>query len=314
MVLGVVRMAQARSPWRLLRPVLLAGAATLTWLTLSASAATADSSADSGSLLGSVTSSVSSLTSPLTGTIAAPITSPAPAPAPAPVAPSPGLVQPAVSSLAGTADLFVTEAPVLNNVVPASTVSAVTAPVAAVADDATAGLVNTVVPPLAEAVPVLETLLEPVTDLVDGVGPLPELPVGVAVSSPVEALPAGSVTTSIAASGEPDAEPTIGLAGAPTMAPQPAAAGTTAPTALAAAGMRPAAPDAPLTLDPSAVPSPLGPTSGAGSGAPSSGSNGTAAWLDTFGFHLPLPGAFRISGPSEHAPSPVSFDPGSSPD
>jgi hypothetical protein len=232
------------------------------------------------------------------------------------MAPSAGLLQPAVSSLAGTADLFVTEAPVLDNVVPAGTVSAVTAPVAevaAVADDATAGVVNTVVPPLAEAVPVLETLLEPVTDLVDGVGPLPELQVGVAVSSPVEALAAGSVTTSVP-SGEPDAAPTDGLASAPTMAPLPAASGTTAPIALAAAGMHPATPDAPLSLDPSALPSPLGPTSGAGSGAPSSGSTGSAAWLDTFGFYLPLPGAFRISGPSEHAPSPVSFDPGSSPD
>lgn len=302
-------MAQIRSPWRLLRPVLLAGAATLTWLTLSTSAATADSSADSGSLLGGVTSSVSSLSSPLTGTIAAP--------APAPVDPSAGLVQPVVSSLAGTTDLLVTEAPVLDYVIPAGTVSAVTAPVAAVADDATAGLVNTVAPPLAEAVPVLETLLEPVTDLVDGVGPLPELPVGVTVSSPVEALTAGSVTTSVSVTSQLNAVLTDGgeaFAGGPTMAPQTAASRTTAPIALAAAGLRPAALGGPLTQDPSAIPSPLGPTSGAGSGAPSSGSNGSAAWLDTFGFYLPLPGAFRISGPSEHAPSPVSFDPGSSPD
>jgi hypothetical protein len=306
-------MAQARSPWRLLRPVLLAGAATLTWLTLSTSAATADSFADSGSLLGGVTSSVSSLSSPLTGTIAPP----APAPAPAPVDPSAGLVQAVVSSLAGAGDLLVTEAPVLDYVVPAGTVSAVTAPVAAVADDATAGLVNTVVPPLAEAVPVLETLLEPVTDLVDGVASVPELPLGVAVSWPVEALSADSVTTYASVTSQLDSAPTHGgtiLAGGPTVATQPAGSGTSAPIALAAAGTHPAAPGAPLTLDPSVIPSPLGPTSGAGSGAPSSGSNGSAAWVDTFGFYLPLPGAFRISGPSEHAPSPVSFDPGSSPD
>jgi hypothetical protein len=303
-------MAQARSPWRLLRPVLLAGAATLTWLTLSTSAAMADSSADSGALLGGVTSSVSSLSSALTETAAPP------APAPAPVAPSTGLLQPVVGSLAGTADLLVTEAPVLDYVVPAGTVSAATAPVAAVADDATAGLVNTVAPPLAEAVPVLETLLEPVTDLVDGVASLPELPLGVTVSSPVEAPSADSVIAPLSVTSQLHSAPTDGgtvLAGGPTMAP-PAASGTAAPIALAAAGTHPDGPGAPLTLDPSAIPSPLGPTSGAGSGAPSPGSNGSAAWLDTFGFYLPLPGAFRISGPSEHAPSPVSFDPGSSPD
>jgi hypothetical protein len=306
-------MAQARSPWRLLRPVLLAGAATLTWLTLSTSAATADSFADSGSLLGGVTSSVSSLSSPLTGTIAPP----APAPAPAPVDPSAGLVQAVVSSLAGAGDLLVTEAPVLDYVVPAGTVSAVTAPFAAAADDATAGLVNTVAPPLAEAVPVLETLLEPVTDLVDGVASLPELPLGVTVSSPVEALSADSVIAPVSATRQLHSAPTDGgtvLAGGPTVATQPAGSGTAAPIALATAGTHPDGPGAPLTLDPSAIPSPLGPTSGAGSGAPSSGSNGSAAWVDTFGFYLPLPGSFRISGPSEHAPSPVSFDPGSSPD
>jgi hypothetical protein len=310
-------MAQARSPWRLLRPVLLASAATLTWLTLSTSAATADSSADSGALLGGVTSSVSSLSSALTETVAPPAPSPAPAPAPAPVDPSAGLVQPVVGSLAGTADLLVTEAPVLDYAVPAGTVSAVTAPFATVADDATAGLVNTVAPPLAEAVPVLETLLEPVTDLVGGVASLPELPLDVTVSSPVEALSADSVIAPVSVTSQLHSAPTDGgtvLAGGPTVATQPAGSGTTAPIALAAAGTHPDRPGAPLTLDPSGIPSPLGPTSGAGSGAPSSGSNGSAAWLDTFGFYLPLPGAFRISGPSEHAPSPVSFDPGSSPD
>jgi hypothetical protein len=306
-------MAQARSPWRLLRPVLLAGAATLTWLTLSTSAATADSSADSGALLGGVTSSVSSLSSPLTGTIAPPTPAPAPAPAPAPVAPSTGLLQPVVGSLAGTADLLVTEAPVLDYVVPAGTVSAVTAPFAAAADDAAARLVNTVAPPLTEAVPVLETLLEPVTGLVDGVASLPELPLGVTVSSPVEALSADSVTTYVSVTSQLDSAPTDGGT-VPTVATQPAGSGTSAPIALASAGTHPDGPGAPLTLDPSAIPSPLGPTSGAGSGAPSSGSNASAAWVDSFGFYLPLPGGFRISGPSEHAPSPVSFDPGSSPD
>lgn len=285
-------MAQARSPWCLLRPVLFAGAATFAWLTLSTSAATADSATDTGSLLGGVTSSVSTLSAPLTEAI------PAPAPTPAALAPSAGLLQPVVGSLVGTA-------------------STVTAPVAAVADGATAGLVNTVAPPLAEAVPLLEPLLEPVTDLVDAVASLPAVPVGSAVSSLAEALSADSITTPRPATSPLDAVLTDSgdaLTGDSGNVSQVATSGTPGTIALATAGMQSAALEAPLTQDPSAIPSPLGPTSGAGSGGSLSGSNGSAAWLDTFGFNLPLPGAFPISGHSEHAPSPVSFDPGSSPD
>ncbi|WP_307077381.1 hypothetical protein [Arthrobacter pascens] len=269
-------------------------------MTLSTSVATADS----GSLLGGVvTSSVSSLSS---------------APAPTPVAPSPGLLQPLAGSLAGGSDQFVAALPVVNRVVPAGTVTAVSAPVAAAADDAGAGLVDTVSPPLADAFPVLEPVLQPVADLVNGDTPLP-------VSWP-EPPVAATDASAEAVSGDP------GTAGG--LPPMPLAdqdgsflktvAGTvgwtvsselaSTGTPSASAGMQSASPDIPWTDDPSPAPAPAGPSSGPGSGSSQSGSPGFVAWLDTNGLYLPLPGVFPISGSAEHAPSPVSFDPGSSPD
>jgi len=161
-------MAKARSPWRALRPFLLAGAVTATWLALSASAATADSSHDSGSLLGGVTSTVSSPAAPLIGGVA-PILDAAPS------APSAtGVLQPVVGSVASTADHLIAAVPVVNSVVPAGTVTSVAVPVAAVVDMAAGGLLETVTPPLVEAVPVLEPVLQPVVHLVDAtVPPLP---------------------------------------------------------------------------------------------------------------------------------------------
>jgi hypothetical protein len=196
-VLGVVRMAGSRSPWRALRPALLAGAATLTWLTFSSPAASADALSDTASLLGGVTTgAVSSVTATLAGPApAAPATSSAPAasvPLPAaapsslvpssPVAvPSSGLLQPLVGQVSGLVDGVVTAVPVVNQVVPAGAVAAVAVPVAGVADGATAGVVDVVVPPVAAAVPVLEPVLQPVSDLATGTTPLPvtvpELPI-----------------------------------------------------------------------------------------------------------------------------------------
>ncbi|MEW1808858.1 hypothetical protein [Pseudarthrobacter sp. NPDC080039] len=50
-----------------------------------------------------------------------------------------------------------------------------------------------------------------------------------------------------------------------------------------------------------------------GSNAQSAGSSGPAAWLASHVIHVRVAGSSRALGYSEHAPSPVSFDPGSSP-
>ncbi|MCU1567987.1 MAG: hypothetical protein JWQ56_2924 [Pseudarthrobacter sp.] len=325
-VLGVVRMANAVSPWRALRPVLLAGAATLTWLTFSSPAASADALPDGSSLLGGVTSSVSSVTDKLVGT--AP-NAPAPAAhAPSsPGAPSAGPLQPVVGQVSGIADNLVSAVPVVNQMVPSGTVTSIAAPIAQLADGTTAAVVEVVVPPVAEALPVLEPVLDPVSDLVTGAAPLPvELPelVPAAVAGEVPPAAAALVTTEASASAEQaGADALTPSESSVTEAPHTAAtlqgavvmAGTSAPPGAAIS-----APDSsheqPGTADPSPAPAqaPPAPGSGTGSGAASAGSPGSAAFVSSFDFVLPLPGALCAGEAPEHAPAPVSFDPGSSPD
>ena len=306
-------MVKGLLPWRALRPVLLAGAATLTWLTLSSTAATADST-DSGPLLGGVTSSISSLTAPVTGTL--PSLAEVAAPAPSASTPS-GLLQPVVGTVAGTSDEVVAAIPAVNTVVPAGTVSAVAVPVAVVADDAAAGVVETVAPPLVEAVPALEPVVQPISDLVAGVSPLP---VTLPSVPDAEAILADS-TTVLADSPSGDqvsaAKTLPGVAvdrasGSPALSA--ALAGTSASPSGPTTAVGSADPALPNADDPSPYAALDGPGSGSGSGASPSGPSGSAAWLNDFDLELLLPGAFPAIGSSAHAPSPVSFDPGSSPD
>jgi len=270
-VLGVVRMAKSRSAWRALRPALLAGAATLTWLTFSSPAASADVLSETTSLLGGVTSSVPAGPDRLSGLAPAAPSSAAPAPAavapgavaPAVGAPVKGLLQPVVGEVSGLADDIVAVVPVVNQVLPAGgVVTAVTAPVAGVADGATTSLVDVVVPPVAEAVPVLEPVLEPVADLVTGDAPLPvavpELPVpvvadpsgGTGVSDPAD-LPDGAGLPDAGLSGVSD------LSGAPVPSVDRGVAGGAAVSGAAA-------PDGVPVLD--AVPGAGGAGSPAGAG------------------------------------------------
>jgi hypothetical protein len=338
-VLGGVRMAGVRSPWRALRPVLLAGAATLTWLTFSSPAASADTISDTSSLLGGVTSAVSSVTGQLT--------SPVP---PSPSQPA-GLLRPAVSSVSELVDSTVASVPVVKHVVPAGAVSAVTVPLASAADGATTEVVHVVAPPVAGALPVLEPVLQPVTDLVTGTRPLPvplpdqvkdtaPLPdsaedtvgpgTGVEGSLPGTAVggslpgtaPAGSVDVAAEAKGSADAvHHPAAVQGSNQAATGAAALGGTSGLGL---------PWAPLTGDFPAIgtpgsgnpaqvpaPGPAGPSSGPGSGSSlsgSSGSSGSVAWLHPYHLLYPFPGAVHAGDAVSHAPSPVSFDPGSSPD
>jgi hypothetical protein len=317
--MGVVRMAKVRLPWRALRPVLLAGAATLTWLTLSGTAATADST-DSNSLLGGLTASVTALAAPVTDTLpslpaAAPPASPASAPS--------GLLEPVVGTLSGTGDQLVASVPVVNTVVPAGTVSAVSVPVAAAADDAAIGVVETVAPPLVEAVPVLEPVIQPVSDLVTGAAPLPVtlpgLPDGGTLPAASESVLAATPSAVLLSPGDA-ASASVGkqlLAADPAAGFQslPAAlAGTSSSPTMPTAAVHSADPAQPHADDPSPYAALGAPGSGTGSGASASGASGSAAWLNDFALDFLLPESFPVSGTSEHAPLPVSFDPGSSPD
>lgn len=312
-------MGEERSPWRALRPVLLAGAAALSWLTLSGTQASADTLPDTSSLLGGVTSSVTSVTEKIAPAVpAAPATTPA-------APPSAGLLQPVVGHLSGVADNLIAAVPVLNQVVPSGTVSAVATPIAQVTDGATTAVVETVVPPVAESLPVLEPVLVPVSDLVSGSAPVPvevpELPIVV----PAEDLP----DVASAARAEVPAETiqinetaALDAVDIEVLGQQAAANPEAERGALALPGA--AAPlvatslsgEQPADIDPSSSPAlaPALPGSGTGSGGSTGSSPGSAAWLSTFGFALPFAGSELAGEASDHAPAPVSFDPGSSPD
>ncbi|VXC58300.1 conserved exported hypothetical protein [Arthrobacter sp. 9AX] len=311
-------MAKTRSPWRALRPVFLAGAATLTWLALSTTAASADTLSDSSSLLGGLTSPVSSVT----GKLAAPAPT-VPAPPPAATAPA-GLLKPVAAQVSGVADNIVSAVPVVNRVVPAGTVTAVAAPIAQMADGATAAVVEVVVPPVAESFPVLEPVLQPVSGVVTGTAPLPvELPELAPVV--VEDVPATAaiVPAGTSAIAEPAPAENLAASESPVTSADTAASPSSALAFAGTAGPQWAAfsipgvgHEQPLTADPSPAntQAPAAPGSGTGSGAASAGSPGSAAYLSPFNFDLPLAGAVCAGEASEHAPAPVSFDPGSSPD
>jgi len=319
-------MAGSRSPWRALRPVFLAGAATLTWLTFSASAASADTLQDATSLLGGVTGSVSSVAEELPLS-AASLAGAAPAvSAPVPDTSS-GLLQPVAGEVSGLADQVISAVPVVGAVIPSGTVSAIAVPVAESVDSATAVAVEAVVPSVTEALPVLEPVLQPVADLAadTSVLPLPELPLAV----PDDAVPAGAVPdVAVPATLNVSATPTEAVlseaarTGTLEVAESNAApAGqvlvTTAYVPLQTAVVLPnSAEEQPGTADPSPAPSqaPPPPGSGTGSSATSAAGSGTAAWLSPFNLTLPPTGIVLAGEFSEHAPAPVSFDPGSSPD
>lgn len=323
-------MAGKRPPWRALRPVLLAGAATLTWLTFSAATASADTLPDATSLLGGVTSSVSSVADKLPVSAAG-----SEAAAPATSAPAPGsssgMLQPSAGEISGLTDQIVSSGPAVNHGVPAGTVSAIAVPIAqltdaATADAATADAAEAVVPPVTEALPVIERVLQPVADVVAGTAalPLPELPVVTPVDEVhpeaarivVQALPAQLPATTVNEAGSE--VPTAGTFEVPRITAASVGSVAVPPGVPLQAAISPptATEEQPRTGDPASAPPQAAPASGSGtgSGAASAGSSGSAACLSVFTLDLPPSGAARASEASEHAPAPVSFDPGSSPD
>ncbi|TLM73281.1 hypothetical protein [Pseudarthrobacter sp. NamB4] len=322
-------MARERSPWRALRPVLLAGAATFTWLTFSATAASADALPDAASLLGGVTASISSVADKL----------PVPdATAPAAVdsaaqASSAGLLKPIGGEVSVLADDVAASVPVVSQVVPAGTVSAVSRPVVQAADTTAAEAVKVVAAPVFEVVPVLEAVLQPVSDAVTGTAPLPvPLPDldGVVAHKDVEqqadsfAMVAGAAETSKTAPAnttETVAPGAVASTATIAAAATSVIAGSSDLVSAGSSGLEWVLAEAqvgeqPDTNDPSSFPfpAPAVPASGTGSGASSGASSGAAAWLSPFDLDLPVTGPVDAGELLKHIPAPVSHDPGSSPD
>jgi len=322
----VLRME--RLSWRALRPLLLAGAAATAWLTLSAPAASADAASDSDSLLGGVSSSVSSVTEAATSTVedvlaAAPSLVPDTSPADAMVLTAqPSSAEPAgfVQPLIGAVDNSIAAVPVANQVVPSGTADAVTAPVIEAADEIVDEIAQDLLPAMKDTLPVLDPVVEPVSDLLAGVDSLPGNIAAPVLTIPDASGPAGGTTSSVApdlflsvradtesAGGFPAADVTSKAA-----APFPAAdSGSPRAVPVHTGSLEP-----PLPHDGSPGPSelPAVPGSGSGSSQSSGGGAGGTAWLSPFYLDVPLTRAFPVGGPLQNAPAPVSFDPGSSPD
>lgn len=303
-------MASTRLPWRALRPLLLAGAAATAWLAFSAPTANADSAADSGSLFGSINSSVSSITSTAAtqaNAVAAPRARPA-------TAESNDLLP-----LTGTVDDFIEAVPIVNQIVPAGAVGAVTAPITTAADIIVAEAAHTALPAASDALAVLDPILEPVEEVLSGVESLP-LPDGAAApgSAVVPDISAfdGGFGTDVgpALGGRTNASPDSSglLVASDSAASFPDACQGSARSSDAPAGSLESPGNSEASPGPHEFPAAPGSSSAA---SQSSGAGpGGSAWLSAFHLAVPLIGVFPVSGPLKNCPEPVSFDPGSSPD
>ncbi|KQR02190.1 hypothetical protein ASF72_11215 [Arthrobacter sp. Leaf141] len=360
-------MAGTRSPWHALRPILLAGAAAVTWLTLSATASSADVLSDASSLLGETTGSVSSVAKKLTepaGTVVRhapdPVQQTIPvAPKPVSVSPKPapgssdrGLLSPVAGGVSGLADNVASSLPIVEQVVSAGTVATVTTPVATAVDAITVAVTEVasapvagfpvlepVVSPVAEVVagvaPVLDPVVAPVTEIVTDVAPVTQVPAPAEVRIPA---PAGApvpvvtepsnVAAPLTAGQESSGSDPAGAAELNTAAIA-VPASTRAIVAVPVGGLLSATPAVsavpavePASSDghnpgfpaPEPVQLPAVSGSGAASSASSANSAGAPAWLASIELLLPTLGATVAADFLEHAVSPVSFDPGSSPD
>ncbi|WP_223253105.1 hypothetical protein [Arthrobacter sp. AFG7.2] len=210
--------------------------------------------------------------------------------------------------------------PLVTHVVPAGTVSVLADPIAQFADAAAAEVVNVAVPPVADALPVLDPVLQPVGDAVTGDVVLP-LPAPLEMA-PVEVRAEAVTAAREAPAAEPAATAAMFVVSDLAATGESLASGTTMILA-EQPEPRPAAPVAPDfaeeqpgTVEPSPAPAqvPSAPGSGTGSSVSSAASSGAAAWLNHFTFIPPMTGSVSAGETSEHAPAPVSFDPGSSPD
>lgn len=293
-------MAGVRSPWHALRPVFLAGAATFAWLTFSSSPASADLLPEPAPVVNEIL--VAAPPADPSNSVEEAVLGTDPA---APVAVGPDDALAAVQQVAAppVAGLVETTEPVVEPVV--ESVEPVLEPMAPILD------------------PVLTPVVEPVTELVSALEPV----AGLATAAPVQAVvgllpdvatePATTATASPAADGATLAAPKP-ISAVPAQALEaagPASFGAPAfvtSSWLGASASMEAAEAGPVQWPSPSAPMPSTPGSGgAASGGPSPGS---AAWLSPVPFVFAFLGAASAPEFLLHAPEPVSFDPGSSPD
>jgi hypothetical protein len=205
-------------------------------------------------------------------------------------------------------DQLIASVPVVNQVVPAEPVATVVSPVVNVAEEVANGLAEPLLPPVAETLPVLDNVL-PITGLIPDIAGEPPVPAAPAASLGLvggQLVPPESAEIT-------DSSVTVSW-GFPTLNSwsMPARTWLAVTSAEAPAGGDPVPFDGDSEPPgPQSVPGVPG--SGSGSGE-SPGSSGAAGCLPGSFFALPQLAAVPAFDHSQHAPAPVSFDPGSSPD
>lgn len=248
-------------------------------------------------------------------------------------APVSGLFQPLLEGPVETVDVPVSPLPPVNGLDPAETVATAVEPASPLTD---------VLSPLVDAVAVSDASLQPVADLAtDALQPVADPVAEVApldVGRPLLVSDfilgeggdlAGLVVPRVSALGTDAAAVSSSLCSAGiicTLTPGGSCTGLlsallASPIAASSADMGFRAGDGAVQGSSTrgssggAMPEPIpSPVSGSGSSQSSGGSHTSIAWLSNIFEYLPLPDAVPVSGPLQHVPAPVSFDPGSSPD
>ncbi|MBT2520362.1 hypothetical protein J7E80_05030 [Arthrobacter sp. ISL-28] len=272
----------------------------------------------------------SAVTTPARGSAPAPpARSTAAGPSPAPAA-APAVLSPIVGGIAAPVEAAAGALPSAE-VIPPDTLTRVASPVVEPADAAVGrvagGLATTVVQPGTETAPALDQPLEAVSDVLAAT-PFFTTPALTPAAEILNDLGPAPVTTAVPAVPSARATDSVDTA-APSVAVMAASAGgmPAVLSAIAGASSRlggwvlPAtilggprgpfdggahSPDAPLPAPPSGL--------GSGGGQSVGGPSQSAAWLSSPLEYVPPAGALPVTGQLQHAPSPVAFDPGSSPD
>lgn len=286
-----------------------------------------------------VIDSVTALPAAIPTAVTAPVPASAPVPpagrAPArpspPPAPAPEVLSPVVGGIVAPLEAAAATLPSAE-VIPAGTLTRVTSSVVGSADTAVGrvaeGIATTVVEPVTETAPALEQPLEAISDglattplsTAPALAPLAEIVNGLSpapVTTAVLSAPSAPATDSLD-SAAPSREvmvaaitgvmPAIqsGIAGASSRSGDRALLSTifSGPGGALDGGAQ--SPDAPLPAPPSGL--------GSGSGQSAGGPSPSAALLSSPFEYLPPASGVPVTGPLQNAPSPVAFDPGSSPD
>lgn len=329
----MVRVKRAGLRWRALRPVLLAGAATVSWLTFSSTAANADPVPSSPSILGNVTSSVPAAPATLTQALPA-LTLYGNQDRIAELGGN-GVGQPFTADLPGAAADLISSVPLIEAGA-GGPIAGVTEQVRKTAGSLVGGTAETVsglTGPLMEAVAGVQPAVQPLLDqtqqaqLPDASRTLSPLPERTSSAAPGigGTADAGTDNRTGAWHDSMRADPATAVEAPGTSPAKRTNGASVVPGAAGGKAMSLRTPSPDVAVLPGGGTQPLDrspyplhvPSAPAGFAPGTFGSTAGSDHADhpyPFSLHGPPAGVGPLGNLSKHAPSPASYDPGSSPD